>query len=161
MSQCPQRHFGGRRSVGAVSPSFLSQSHGEHGGVSEFQIFRVSAFSAKSFPSARCLLTALRSGCPPWATHLSFPLDMRYRAGVRSRSVDSQDLPTCSSFGAALRQSISTFPEGLDSLRANLRLLYLAPAPALDCLKTLPADIYFLLILKILQILSKRKINRD
>ena len=33
--------------------------------------------------SARCLLTALRSGCPPWATHLSFPLDMRYRAGVR------------------------------------------------------------------------------
>ena len=23
---------------------------------------------------------------PPWATHLSFPLDMRYRAGVRSRS---------------------------------------------------------------------------
>ena len=38
---------------------------------------------------------------------------MRYRAGVRS--VDSQALPTCSSFGAALRQSISTFPEGLDS----------------------------------------------
>ena len=36
-------------------------------------------------------------------------------ACVRSRSVDSQDLPTCSSFGAALRQSISTFPEGLDS----------------------------------------------
>ncbi|NBR48865.1 hypothetical protein EBU02_08490 [bacterium] len=32
-----------------------------------------------------------------------------------SRSVDSQDLPTCSSFGVALRQSISTFPEGLDS----------------------------------------------
>ena len=25
-------------------------------------------------------------GCPPWATHLSFPWDMRYRAGVRSRS---------------------------------------------------------------------------
>jgi hypothetical protein len=65
---------------------FLSQSHGERGGVSEFQIFRVSAFSAMSFPSARCLLTALRSGCPPWVTHLSFPLDMRYRAGVRSRS---------------------------------------------------------------------------
>jgi hypothetical protein len=36
-------------------------------------------------------------------------------ACVRSRSVDSQDLPTCSSFGAALWQSISTFPEGLDS----------------------------------------------
>jgi hypothetical protein len=38
----------------------------------------------------RCLLTALRSGCPPGLTHLSFPLDMRYRAGVRSRSFDSQ-----------------------------------------------------------------------
>jgi hypothetical protein len=34
------------------------------------------------FRSPVCLLTALRSGCPPWATHLSFPLDMRYRAGV-------------------------------------------------------------------------------
>jgi hypothetical protein len=57
------------------------------------------------------------------------------------------------------------------ALRANLRLVYLAPAPALDCQKTPPADICFLLILKILQILSpplpcahlipKRKINRD
>jgi hypothetical protein len=36
----PHATFGGRRSVGAVLPSFLSQSHGEHGGVSEFQIFR-------------------------------------------------------------------------------------------------------------------------
>ena len=25
-------------------------------------------------------------GCPPWATHLSFPWDMRYRAGVRPHS---------------------------------------------------------------------------
>jgi len=32
---------------------------------------------------------------------------MRYRAGVRARSVDSQDLPTCSSIGAALRQSMT------------------------------------------------------
>jgi hypothetical protein len=32
-------------------------------------------------------------GCPPWATLLTYPWDMRYRAGVRSRSVDSQDLP--------------------------------------------------------------------
>ena len=32
-------------------------------------------------------------GCPPWATRLTYPWDMRYRAGVRSRSVDSQDLP--------------------------------------------------------------------
>ena len=90
-------------------------------------------------------------GCPPWATRLTYPWDMRYRAGVRSRSVDSQDLPdllllrSClaavyldlprrSRFTlranlrlvydlhrprccarAALRQSISTFPEGLDS----------------------------------------------
>ncbi len=42
----PETHhnFGGRRSVGAFSPSafFLSQSHGEHGGVSGFQ--RVSIF---------------------------------------------------------------------------------------------------------------------
>ncbi|NBR49661.1 hypothetical protein EBU02_12625 [bacterium] len=55
--------------------------------------------------------------CP--GARLSFPLDMRYRAGVRSRSVDSQDLPTCSSYGAALRQSISTFPEGLDSVESS------------------------------------------
>ncbi|MCX6973201.1 MAG: hypothetical protein NTZ94_02680, partial [Verrucomicrobia bacterium] len=38
------------------------------------------------------------------------------------------------------------------ALRANLRLVYLAPAPALDCQKTPPADIcFYLLILKILQ----------
>ena len=69
-------------------------------------------------------------------------------ACVRSRSVDSQDLPTCSSFGVALRQSMtyivpdaapsglpcgslssappslrfSTFPEGLDSPCGTLRL---------------------------------------
>jgi hypothetical protein len=43
------------------------------------------------------------------------------------------------------------------ALRANLRLLYLSPAPALDCLKTLSADIcFYLLILKILQIDSLR-----
>jgi hypothetical protein len=38
-------HFGGRRSVGAFSPSafFLSQSHGEHGGVSEFPRASISA----------------------------------------------------------------------------------------------------------------------
>jgi hypothetical protein len=51
----PETHhnFGGRRSVGVFSPFafFLSQSHGEHGGVSEFQIFRVSAFSATTSPS--------------------------------------------------------------------------------------------------------------
>ena len=35
-----------------------------------------------SFHSPVCLVTALRSGCPPWATQLTFPLDMRYRAGV-------------------------------------------------------------------------------
>ena len=70
-------------------------------------------------------------GCPPWATHLSLPLDQcafalvfapahvalraafgrlpsqRPLACVRSRSVDSQVLPTCSSFGAALRQSLT------------------------------------------------------
>jgi hypothetical protein len=34
--------FGGRRSVGAVLPSFLSQSHGEHGVFSDFP--RVSIF---------------------------------------------------------------------------------------------------------------------
>jgi len=30
------------------------------------------------------LRAPLRYGCPPWATHLSLPWDMRYRAGVRS-----------------------------------------------------------------------------
>ncbi len=56
-------------------------------------------------------------------------------ACVRSRSVDSQDLPTCSSFGAALRQSIIDLSQrSRFALRANLRLVYLAPAPALDCL---------------------------
>ena len=50
-------HFGGRRSVGAFSTSAfsLSQSHGEHGGVSEFQIFRVSAFSFCPPPRLRAL----------------------------------------------------------------------------------------------------------
>ena len=26
-------------------------------------------------------------GCPPWATRLSYPWDMRYRAGVRPRLI--------------------------------------------------------------------------
>jgi hypothetical protein len=71
----PETHhnFGGRRSVGVFSPFafFLSQSHGEHGGVSEFQIFRVSAFSATTSPSARCLLRSRScrpSGCLAAAT---------------------------------------------------------------------------------------------
>jgi hypothetical protein len=38
----PHATFGGRRSVGAVLPSFLSQSHGEHGVFSDFP--RVSIF---------------------------------------------------------------------------------------------------------------------
>ena len=47
-------------------------------------------------------------------------------ACVRSRSVDSQDLPTCSSFGAALRQSIIDLSQrSRFALRANLRLVYL------------------------------------
>jgi len=46
----------------------------------------------------RCLVTALRSGCPPWATHLT------------------RSLPLSSPFGP------------------TFRLVYFAPAPALDCL---------------------------
>jgi hypothetical protein len=42
MRRCPHATFGGRRSVGAVLPSFLSQSHGEHGVFSDFP--RVSIF---------------------------------------------------------------------------------------------------------------------
>jgi len=33
----------------------------------------------------RAGVAPLRSGCPPWATRWSFPLDMRYRAGVALR----------------------------------------------------------------------------
>jgi len=40
---------------------------------------------------ARVFYAALRlprcCGCPPWATLLTFPWDMRYRAGVRSRLI--------------------------------------------------------------------------
>jgi hypothetical protein len=80
--------------------------------------------------------------CSLMLINLNSCVDLRWPqrplACVRSRSVDSQALPTCSSFGAALRQSISTFPKGLDSpelaildlsqrprfaLRANLRLV--------------------------------------
>ena len=51
-----------------------------------------------SFQFASLLRCATVAGCrlpvcPPWATLLTYPWDMRYRAGVRSRSVDSQDLP--------------------------------------------------------------------
>ena len=42
-------------------------------------------------------------GCPPWATHLSFPWDMRYRAGVRPHS--------CRPSGC-LRQAIRPAPAG-------------------------------------------------
>ncbi len=42
MSQCPQRHFGGRRSVDAVSPSAFA-SHRATGNTEEFQNFRFSA----------------------------------------------------------------------------------------------------------------------
>jgi hypothetical protein len=74
----PETHhnFGGRRSVGAFSPSAfsLSQSHGEHGGVLEFPIVRVSAFplrpplclgaSARSTPPARRAYGSERRPCP-------------------------------------------------------------------------------------------------
>jgi hypothetical protein len=81
----------------------------------------------------------LRSGCPPWATHLSFPLDMRYRAGVLRCAPVASFAPAHVALRAAfgrlpsqrplacvrsrssrpagcLRQSISTFPKGLDSV---------------------------------------------
>ena len=78
-----------------------------------------------------CLLTALRSGCPPWATHLSFPLDMRYRAGVRSRS--------CRPSGCLRQGWFAFLPECLTlrathvAYRANPRLLGSQPAPAGMC----------------------------
>ena len=31
-----------------------------------------------------------RFGCPPWATHLTLPLDMRYRAGVLAPAFPSR-----------------------------------------------------------------------
>jgi hypothetical protein len=88
MSQCPQRHFGGRRSVDAVSPSAFA-SHGATGNTEEFQNFRFSAcqhFPLRVSPPRVACLLRYAPVAPPWATHLSSPLDMRYRAGVRSRS---------------------------------------------------------------------------
>ena len=83
-----------------------------------------------SFPV--CLLTALRSGCPPWATHLSFPLDMRYRAGVRSRS--------CRPSGCLRQAVLVRIPPGCLTLRAayaayraTALLLGSQPAPAGMC----------------------------
>ena len=75
--RCPHATFGGRRSVDAVSPSAFA-SHRATGNTEEFQIFRLPL---RALP-AYCATLRL----PPWVTHLSFPLDMRYRAGVRSRS---------------------------------------------------------------------------
>ena len=77
-------------------------------------------------------VTPLRFGCPPWATLLTrcsaslrlptlgYTFDFPFYHGAIARVFAPAQLirrisPTCSSFGAALRQSISTFPEGLDS----------------------------------------------
>jgi hypothetical protein len=59
------------------------------------------------------LIALLR--CAPVDSFAPAQLALRAAFGSLSLSVDSQDLPTRSSFGAALRQSISTFPKGLDS----------------------------------------------
>jgi hypothetical protein len=72
----PETHhnFGGRRSVGAFSPSAfsLSQSHGEHRGVSEFPRISISAqtplcaFVRASFaPAHVALRAALRQATQP------------------------------------------------------------------------------------------------
>ena len=52
-------HFGGLRSVGAFSPSALSlsQSHGEHGGVSEFPRASISAQTPLCAPRHRVILS--------------------------------------------------------------------------------------------------------
>jgi hypothetical protein len=103
----PETHhnIGGRSSIGAFSPSAfcLSQSHGEHGGVSEFP--RVS-ISATTSPSARCLLTALRSGCPP-GLHICLSLWTCAIARVFA--------PAHVALRAALRQATQPAPAGMCS----------------------------------------------
>ena len=70
----PETHhnFGGRRSVGAFSPSafFLSQSHGEHGGVSGFQIFRVSVSPLSPPPCLGASVRDFPSDQPHWHERL-------------------------------------------------------------------------------------------
>ena len=47
-------------------------------------------FPFRYAPSRGC--SSLRFGCPPWATHLSFPFVMRYRPGVLRCA---SNLPSC------------------------------------------------------------------
>jgi hypothetical protein len=133
MSQCPQRHFGGRRSVDAVSPSAFS-SHGATGNTEEFQNFRFSA--CQHFP--------LRVSPPRVASLLRYaPVahpGLHICLSLWTCAIARVFAPAHVALRAALRQGWFAFlPECLTlrathvAYRANPRLLGSQPAPAGMC----------------------------
>jgi hypothetical protein len=127
-------HMSSPSSEGAVpsAPSRLPHfsSHRATGNTEAFQNFSVSGFSATPV-SARCLLTALRSGCPP-GLHICLSLWTCAIARVFA--------PSHVVLRAAWRQGWFAFlPKCLTlrathvAYRANPRLLGSQPAPAGMC----------------------------
>ena len=79
-----------------------------------------------------CLVTPLRSGCPPWATRLTFPFTMALSRGC--------SLPLMSPYGLPSAGSVGSHPPGCLTLRAayaayraTALLLGSQPAPAGMC----------------------------